>query len=131
MPEAPHHYRALTASKTGVINYMPAAGIHQIVYCASLIVSGIGDTVPVALAPFGGRRVPQRWPSGRPCTAPSSRASVTLMGVPCLSVALVVVLSHAKQPILLPRILTESRATLLDCRKPTPGGWTRPLCCPA
>ena len=42
----PYYYRALIASKSGVINYMPSAGIHQIVYCASLIVSGIVTPYP-------------------------------------------------------------------------------------
>jgi hypothetical protein len=100
----PYYYRAFTASKTGVINYMPAAGIHQIVYCASLVVSGIVTPYPwpglllaaavfvtLALSLFLHR--------------PSGRASVTLIGVPCFFLALVVVLSHAKQPLLLPRIL--------------------------
>jgi mannosyltransferase len=100
----PYYYRAFTASKSVAINYMPAAGIHHIVYCASLIVSGIVTPYPwpglllaaavfvtLALSLFLHR--------------PSSRASVTLIGVPCFFLALVVVLSHAKQPILLPRIL--------------------------
>jgi Dolichyl-phosphate-mannose-protein mannosyltransferase len=100
----PYYVRALTASKSGIINYVPPAGIHQIVYCASLIVSGMVTRYP--------------WP-GLPLAAavcvtlavslflhrPSSRASVMLIGVPFLFLALVVVLSHAKQPLLLPRIL--------------------------
>ena len=99
----PYYVRAFTASKSGIISYMPPAGVHQLVYCASLIVSGIVTPYP--------------WPAFLLAAAVivalavslsfhrlSHRASVTLIGVPCLFVALVVVLSHAR-PILLPRIL--------------------------
>jgi mannosyltransferase len=99
----PYYVRALTAGKSGVINYMPPAGIHQIVYCASLIVSGIVTPYPwpgflLAAAVFVALAVSLF------LHRPSHRASVILIGVPCLFIALVVVLSHAR-PILLPRIL--------------------------
>lgn len=99
----PYYLRAFTASKSGVISYMPPAGIHQIVYCASLIVSGMVTPYPwpaflLAAAVFVALAVSLSF------HRPSSRASVTLIGVPFLFVALVVVLSHAR-PILLPRIL--------------------------
>jgi uncharacterized membrane protein len=99
----PYYLRAFTASKSGVINYVPPAGIHQIVYCASLIVSGIVTPYPwpgflLAAAVFVTLAVSLSF------HRPSNRASVTLIGVPCLFVALLVVLSHAR-PILLPRIL--------------------------
>jgi hypothetical protein len=99
----PYYLRAFTASKSGVINYVPPAGIHQIVYCASLIVSGIVTPYPwpgflLAAAVFVTLAVSLSF------HRPSNRASVILIGVPCLFVALLVVLSHAR-PILLPRIL--------------------------
>jgi mannosyltransferase len=99
----PYYLRAFTASKSGIISYMPPAGIHQIVYCASLIVSGMVTPYPwpaflLAAAVFVALAVSLSF------HRPSSRASVTLIGVPFLFIALVVVLSHAR-PILLPRIL--------------------------
>ncbi len=106
----PYYLRAFTASKSGIINYVPPAGIHQIVYCVSLIVSGIVTPYP--------------WPSFLLAAAvfvtlavslsfhrPSNRASVILIGVPFFFVLLLVVLSHAR-PILLPRILVWAVAPL-------------------
>ncbi len=99
----PYYLHVFAASQTGVINYVPSAGIHQLVYCLSLVVAGIVTPYP--------------WPAfllaAAVCIAlmaslwlnpPSSRASVTLIGIPCLFVALVLVLS-IRRPILLPRIL--------------------------
>ena len=99
----PYFLRAFTASHSGIINFVPPAGIHQIVYCASQMVSGpltpypwpgllLGAAVFVALTL-------SLWL--RPL---SSRASVILIGVPCLYVALVLVVSIGR-PILLPRTL--------------------------
>ena len=126
----PYYLRAFTASKSGIISYMPPAGIHQIVYCASLIVSGIVTPYPwpaflLAAAVFVTLAVSLSF------HRPSNRASVTLIGVPCLFRCA----GGGAQPRS-PDIVTAdsrlgSRATLLDCRKPTPGGWTRPFCCPA
>ncbi len=99
----PYYLRAFTASKSGVISYMPPAGIHQIVYCASLIVSGIVTPYPwpaflLAAAVFvtSGRLVvlPSSLKPGK--SHPDRRTFLYL--------ALVVVLSQAR-PILLPRIL--------------------------
>jgi uncharacterized membrane protein len=99
----PYYLRALTASKSGIINYVPSAGIHQIVYCASLIVSGIVTPYPwpaflLAAAVFVTLAVSISF------HRPSRRAGVVLIVVPCLFFALLVVLSQAR-PILLPRIL--------------------------
>ena len=82
---------------------MPPAGIHQIVYCASLLVSGILTPYPwpaflLAAAVFVTLAVSLSF------HRPANRTSVTLIGVPCLFIALLVVLSQAR-PILLPRIL--------------------------
>jgi mannosyltransferase len=99
----PYYLHVFAASQTGDINYVPPAGIHQLVYCLSLVVAGIVTPYP--------------WPAfllaAAVCIAlivslwlhrPSSRASVTLIGIPCLFLALVLVLS-IRHPILLPRIL--------------------------
>ncbi len=99
----PYYRHVFAASQTGVINYVPAAGIHQLVYCFSLVVAGIVTPYP--------------WPAfllaAAACLAlivslwlnpPSSRAGVTLIGIPCLYVGLLLVLS-IRRPILLPRTL--------------------------
>jgi mannosyltransferase len=99
----PYYLHVFAASQTGVISYVPPAGIHQLVYCVSLLVAGIVTPYP--------------WPAfllaAAACIAlvislwlnpPSSRASVTLIGIPCLFLVLVVVLS-IRRPILLPRTL--------------------------
>jgi mannosyltransferase len=99
----PYFLHVLTASHTGVIDYVPPAGIHQLVYCASLIVSGMVTPYP--------------WPALLLAAALSvalavslslqplsRRASVTLIGVPCLFIALVLLVS-VRRPILLPRTL--------------------------
>ena len=99
----PYYLHVFAASQTGIINYVPPAGIHQLVYCLSLVVAGIVTPYP--------------WPAfllaGAACLAlivslwlnpPSSRAGVTLIGIPCLYVVLVLVLS-IRRPILLPRTL--------------------------
>ncbi len=106
----PYYLRAFTASKSGVISYMPPAGIHQIVYCASMIVSGMVTPYPwpaflLAAAVFVTLAV------SLSLHRPSSRSSLTLIGVPFLYLALVVVLSQAR-PILLPRILVWTVAPL-------------------
>jgi mannosyltransferase len=99
----PYYLHVFAASQTGVINYVPAAGIHQLVYCFSLVVAGIVTPYP--------------WPAfllaAAVCIAlivslwfnlPSARANVTLIGIPCLFLVLVLVLS-IRRPILLPRTL--------------------------
>jgi mannosyltransferase len=99
----PYYLAALTASKSGVIDFVPAAGLHQIIYCASLIVSGIVTPYPwpgflLAAAVFLTLIVSLFFHSS------SNRVNVSLIAVPCCFVALVVLLSHAR-PILLPRTL--------------------------
>jgi mannosyltransferase len=99
----PYYIHVFAASQTGVINYVPAAGIHQLVYCFSLVVAGMVTPYP--------------WPAFLLAAAvcitlmvslwlnpPSSRANVTLIGIPCLFLALMLVLS-IRRPILLPRTL--------------------------
>jgi mannosyltransferase len=99
----PYYVHVFAASRTGVINYVPAAGIHQFVYCFSQVVAGVVTPYP--------------WPAfllaAAACLAlivslwlnpPSSRANVTLIGIPCLYVGLLLVLS-IRRPILLPRTL--------------------------
>ena len=99
----PYYLHALTASHSGIIDYVPPAGLHQLVYSASLLVSGIVTPYP--------------WPGlllGMAFFAiltlslclhrPSSRASVIMVGVPILFVGLVFLVS-VRRPILLPRIL--------------------------
>ena len=99
----PYYLRAFTASHSGIINFVPPAGIHQFVYSASLVVSGQVTPYPwpgflLTAALFVALTVSL-------CLHPlSSRASVILIGVPCLFVALVFLVSLSR-PILMPRIL--------------------------
>jgi uncharacterized membrane protein len=99
----PYYVHVFAASQTGVISYVPPAGIHQLVYCFSLLVAG-------TLTPYP-------WPAfllaatawialvvSLCLNPPSTRASVTFIGIPCLFVVLVLVLS-IRRPILLPRTL--------------------------
>jgi uncharacterized membrane protein len=102
----PYFLHVFTASHTGIINYMPPAGIHQFVYCASLVVSGMVTPYPwpgflLAAALFLTLAV-SLW-----LQPLSRRASVTLIGVPCLFIALVLLVSF-RRPILMPRILAWS-----------------------
>jgi len=99
----PYFLHVFTASHTGIINYMPPAGIHQLVYCASLVVSGMVTPYPwpaflLAAALFLTLAV-SLW-----LKPLSRRAGVTLVGVPCLFITLVLLVSF-RRPILLPRIL--------------------------
>jgi mannosyltransferase len=99
----PYFLHVFTASHTGIINYMPPAGIHQFVYCASLVVSGMVTPYPwpafiLAAALFLTLAV-SLW-----LKPLSRRAGVTLIGVPCLFITLVLLVSF-RRPILLPRIL--------------------------
>jgi mannosyltransferase len=100
----PYFLHVFIASRSGIINYMPAAGIHQFVYSSSQLVSG-----PVT---------PYPWP-GFPLAAVvllslavslylqplSRRASVILIGVPCFFFGLVFLLGRLGRPVLLPRTL--------------------------
>jgi uncharacterized membrane protein len=99
----PYFLHVFTASHTGIIDYVPPAGIHQLVYCVSLVVSGMVT--------------PYSWPAFLLAAALwvtlavslwfqplSRRASVTLIGVPCLFITLVLLVS-IRRPILLPRTL--------------------------
>jgi uncharacterized membrane protein len=100
---SPYFLHVFTASHTGIINYMPPAGIHQLVYCASLVVSGMVTPYPwpaflLAAALFLTLAV-SLW-----LKPLSRRAGVTLVGVPCLFITLVLLVSF-RRPILLPRIL--------------------------
>ena len=99
----PYYLHVFAASQSGVINYVPPAGIHQLVYCFSLIVAGIVTPYPwpafLLAAAVCIALVVSLW-----LNPPSSRASVTLIGIPCLFVVLVLVLS-LRRPILLPRTL--------------------------
>jgi mannosyltransferase len=99
----PYFLHVFTASHTGIIDYMPPAGIHQFVYCASLVVSGMVTPYPwpgflLAAVLFLTLAV-SLW-----LQPLSRRASVTLIGVPCLFIALVLLVSF-RRPILMPRIL--------------------------
>jgi uncharacterized membrane protein len=99
----PYFVRAFTASHSGDINWVPPAGIHRFVYCASQVVSGSVTPYPwpgllLAAAVFVALTLSL-------CLQPlSRRAGVILIGVPCLYVALVFVVSIGR-PILLTRIL--------------------------
>ena len=99
----PYFVHTLAASHGGGLDWMPPVGIRALLYSTSKVVSG--------------ELTPYPWPGFLLAAAvaatlfvslllhpPPIRASVTLMGVPCLFVALVFVLSLAR-PILLPRIL--------------------------
>jgi mannosyltransferase len=99
----PYYLHVFAASQTGVINYVPAAGIHQLVYCFSLVVAGMVTPYPWPAFPLAAAAcialIVSLW-----LNPPSSRASVTLIGIPCLFVGLLLVLS-IRRPILLPRTL--------------------------
>ena len=99
----PYYLHVFAATKTGIINYVPPAGIHQLVYCFSLVVAGIVTPYPwpafLLAAAVCIALVVSLW-----LNPPSSRANVTLIGIPCLFVVLVLVLS-LRRPILLPRTL--------------------------
>jgi len=99
----PYYSHAFAASQSGIINYVPPAGLHQFLYSISLAVSGIVTPYP--------------WPGLllaaafllvlgiSLCLNPvPARATVTLLGVPCLFVAFVFVVSM-RRPILLPRTM--------------------------
>jgi hypothetical protein len=99
----PYYIHAFTASKTGIINYVPAAGLHQFIYSISLAVSGIVTPYPwpgflmaiAVLLPLGLSL----------CLSPlSRRATVTLIGVPVFFIGFVFLVS-VHRPILLPRTL--------------------------
>ena len=99
----PYFLHVFTASHTGNIDYMPPAGIHQLVYCASLVVSGMVTPYPwpaflLAAALFLTLAV-SLW-----LQPLSRRANFTLIGVPGLFITLVLLVSF-RRPILLPRIL--------------------------
>jgi uncharacterized membrane protein len=99
----PYLLHVFTASHTGNIDYMPPAGIHQFVYCVSLVASGMVTPYPwpafLLAAPLFLTLALSLWfqPLCR-------RAGVTLIGVPCLFITLVLLVSFSR-PILLPRIL--------------------------
>jgi mannosyltransferase len=99
----PYFIHTLAASHGGGLDWMPPMGIRTLVYSTSTVVSG--------------EMTPYPWPgfllaAALFATLTASlflhrlpiRASVTLIGVPCIFVALVSVLSFAR-PIMLPRIL--------------------------
>jgi mannosyltransferase len=100
----PYFLRAFTASHSGIIDFVPPAGIHQFVYSASQVVSG-----PVTHYPWPGfllAFVMLITLAVSLCLRPlTSRASVLLIGVPGLFLALVFLVSRVARPILLPRIL--------------------------
>jgi mannosyltransferase len=99
----PYFVHTLAASHGGGLDWMPKMSIRTLVYATSLVVSGELTPYPwpgfvLAAALFGTlvfSLLLHRFPM---------RASVTLVGVPCLFLALVSVLSIAR-PILLPRVL--------------------------
>jgi uncharacterized membrane protein len=99
----PYFLHVLTASHTGIIDYVPPAGIHQLVYCVSLVVSGMVTPYPwpafLLAAALWVTLAVSLW--RQPL---SRRASATLIGVPCLFITLVLLVSF-RRPILLPRTL--------------------------
>jgi mannosyltransferase len=99
----PYYLHVFAASQTGVINYVPPAGIHQLVYCFSLLVAGTVTPYPwpafLLAAVVGIALIVSLW-----LDLPSRRANVTLIGIPCLFLVVVLVLS-LRRPILLPRTL--------------------------
>lgn len=121
----PYLQRALTASHSGIINFVPPAGIHQFVYCASLAVSGIVTPYPwpgflLAAAVFVALAVSLYFQPLSP------RASVILLGVPGLFLVLAFLVSLAR-PILLPRIVawTVVPLCLIAARQLLAGGRAR------
>lgn len=99
----PYYAHVFAASQSGIINYVPPAGLHQFLYSISLLTSGIVTPYP--------------WPGlvlaaafllvlgVSLCLNPlPGWSAVTLVGVPCLFVAFVFAVS-LRQSILLPRTL--------------------------
>jgi mannosyltransferase len=99
----PYYRHVFAASQTGVINYVPPAGIHQLVYCLSMLVAGTVTPYPwpafLLTAAVGIALIVSLW-----LDLPSPRANVTLIGIPCVFLVVVLVLS-VRRPILLPRTL--------------------------
>jgi hypothetical protein len=99
----PYLLHILAPSHSGGLDWMPRAGIHQLVYCTTQVVSGVltpypWPGLPLAVAVIAALAV------SLGLRRPSRRAIVTLLGVPCLYLVLVLVVSVGR-PILLPRIL--------------------------
>jgi mannosyltransferase len=99
----PYYLHLFTPTYSSIPNYVPPAGAHQLVYCISQLVGGIVTPYPwpglILAAVVCLTLVVSLW-----LHPLSSRANVTLIGVPCLFIALVLVAS-LRRPILLPRIL--------------------------
>ena len=99
----PYFLHTLHASKSGGLDWMPRAGLHQLVYCAAQVLGGILTPYPwpgLILAAAGFAALAFSLLSRRP----SRIAAVTMLGAPCVYIALVLIVSIGR-PILLPRIL--------------------------
>ena len=126
----PYFVHTLAASHGGGLDWMPKMSIRTLVYTTSVVVSGELTPYPwpgfvLAAAVFGTLVVSlllHRFPI---------RASVTLIGVPCLFLALVSVAKHCSPDNVAARSGLDGGAVVLDRGEPAFGAWTRPLCGPA
>ncbi len=99
----PYFVHAFKASQGGGLDWIPQAGLHRIIYCVSLVVMGMVTPYPLP-AFFLAAAVVIALVVSVCLHPPSVRPAVTLIGVPCLFLVLVIVVSLAR-PILLPRVL--------------------------
>ena len=99
----PYFLHEVQASHGGGLDWIPPVTIRTVVYCASLVVSGLLTPYPwpafvLAVLAIGALAISLF------LQPPPARAAVTLVAVPLLFLTIVFVLSLAR-PILLPRIL--------------------------
>lgn len=99
----PYFLHAATASRNGGLDWMPPLSLHEIATSVSGVTSGIltpypWPAIPLAIALIAALAASIQW------RRPTSRATVTLVVVPCLFVGLVIAISVVR-PLLLPRVL--------------------------
>lgn len=100
----PYFVHEVQASHGGGLDWIPPVSIRTLVYCISMVASGILTPYPWPALILGALVIAALAVSLF-LHRPPIRAVVTLIGIPCLFIVIVFVLS-LKRPILLPRILS-------------------------